>query len=146
MRIQWQFSKKSGIILSRLGHWPYVSFLHKACRSKLPLRFKLMIKPFMLTVYIGGERMSQMIGWFKTLPLQIWRLWHRLWVRIKWRRILSDRPPSIRQIAKWHIKCELDMSCPFCEAGNNDVKKNSSGFYRCRECNVRWFLMKADDY
>ncbi len=58
MRIAWKFNKNGYVILSRLAHWPYATPWHKSCRSWWPLRLKLMLRPFMLTVHIGRDSNS----------------------------------------------------------------------------------------
>ena len=56
-----------------------------------------------------------------------------------------SREPSLRHLATWHEECVMDMDCPFCGADAMEVKTNGGGCYRCRECDVRWFIMRATE-
>lgn len=73
MRIALKYNKNSYVILSRLNYWPYVRFWHKTCRSWWPLRLKLMLRPFMLTVHIGRDlnpvkTFIDMVQWLESRP------------------------------------------------------------------------------
>ncbi len=73
------------------------------------------------------------------------RLLRKIYLKIRLHILDPVRPPSLRGLAKWHTRCEEDLYCPFCGQHYNEVKKNGDGLYRCRQCDTRWFIMKAND-